>query len=349
MSIKNFKISTTQTIAWTERLAMLLRSGISLLEAISLMNTDQKFIKINSRIIESVSRGNSFSSVLDELKMSKTLVHLVHIGETSGSLVGALEHAALYFRTKEEIKQKIISASLYPALIGVATCGVAGFLVAFIFPKIVPLFSSMNIVLPLPTRILLATNQFLSHYWMLVIITFAFLVTAAAISYRVSRPVRRSCESFLFGMPIAGSLIRDHGYTRLFQIISIQLEHGSSLPHALAETAKSERNIHFSEALIKASDEISRGVSFSSSLRKYNRLFSPDVVGLLSIAERTGEVSKSCNFISENSKSRIDQTITTMSRFVEPVLMLGMGIAVGSIALSIIMPIYEITNKINMH
>jgi type IV pilus assembly protein PilC len=349
MKIKS--ISTSEIIAWTERLSMLLRAGVSLSEALQLMSESSsrpRVADMNRRLFALVSRGGTLSIALEADSMPGILVHLVHIGEGSGALSETLGHAAAHFRSKEDMKQKVISAATYPILIGCATFSIAGFLVGFIFPKIMPLFISMKIVLPLPTRILLSVSRIVTHEWGWLLLAALVIGIGAPVMYRKSRTLRGRVEATMLRLPIVSSVMCEYISAHAFDIISMQLQHGCSLPQALIETARSIRTIRYEEGLIAAGESVSRGGAWSGVLRKLG-LFSFDAIGLISIAERTGELASACSFIAQNARQSIERTIATMSRLIEPVLMIGMGLIVGSIALSIIMPIYEITNQINAH
>lgn len=345
------KISLTIQITWAERLAMLLGSGIALSDALGLMQEsarDERARSMNEKLLAGVTRGSALSSELQKIPGTHLLlVRAVQIGELAGSLADMLRHVAASFRARERMRDKFIGAGMYPACIGCATLGIAGFLVLYIFPKVMPLFLGMHITLPLPTRMLLWLSHMVSGYWWLIL---GILVLLAFGAWYVRRyaSVISFVEKIIFATPYVGGLFKEYITAQIFRVIALLLEHGATLPHALAESHQSITSPAYRRALLTSAEIVTDGGSFAQTLSapQYRKLFSSEVTGLLNIAERSGESAATCGHIARIADERLEQSLLLVSRLIEPVLMLGMGLVVGSIALSIIMPIYEITNQL---
>lgn len=339
-----------EQIAWAEHLAILLRAGISMSEALQLMVDVEKKLRlrdITKRILADVTRGVSLADSLrvwgEAGSSGRLFIRCVSIGEMSGLLPDMLTHACTQYHGEEEVKHKIIGAMIYPACIGMVTFGIAGFLVLYIFPKVMPLFISMHVPLPLPTRVLLWSSTFLSRYglWMV----FVGVAGVAVFSWWMrKRPAfRRRMEMLLFRLPVIGAFSKIYAHVSVFGILSMLMKHGTSLSQALTEISALATFLSWRDGFSRAASEIEKGKSLAGSLPDF---FSSETVGLIRLAEKTGELEHIFEYISKNALLATERAVNTLTRLIEPALMLGMGLVVGSISLSIIMPIYEVTNHL---
>lgn len=348
---KQVRLSVLEQIAWADRLSMLLRAGVSLSEGLTLMADSSPHARVriaNRSMLEYIMRGNSLSEAMTAGGRSfhKLLVRSTHIGETSGTLAEMLRHVAESFRSQEKVKQQIISAGVYPACIGLATVGVAGFLIIFIFPKVMPLFLSMHIELPFATRMLLHISGAITGYWWEGLLGIILAIITLVWIYRRYISMRNAIEQVILRLPLAGSLSKQYACTQIFQIVAILIEHGASMPQSISEASEMTSFYSYSGACASIAVSLDKGQTCAKSMREFPVLFSSDIIGLMSIAERSGETASACEYIAEISRAHVETMLGLVSRLIEPILMLFMGLVVGSIALSIIMPIYEITNHL---
>ena len=329
---------------------MLLRAGISISEALTLMadSSPQSRARIvNGAVLAHIMRGSTLSdAMVVDGAFHRLLTRAVHIGEASGTLAPMLRNIANSFREQEKVKQQMIGAGIYPACIGLATLGVAAFLILCIFPKVMPLFMSMHIKLPLATRVLLEVSHAISAYWwqgglMLVGVSFGTVWL-----YRRHVFIQKMFENVLLKLPAVSSLLKQYACSQMFQIMATLMEHGGSTSLAIREAGETASFFAYRQACAVIASAVDRGQTCAKSMREFPKLFSSDIAGLMSIAERSGETATACGYIAEISKGHVDRMLGLVSRLIEPVLMLLMGLIVGSIALSIIMPIYEITNQL---
>lgn len=347
---KSSRMALREQIAWAEHLAILLRAGISMGEALRLMidvEKKERLREVTRRILEDVDHGvtlaDSFRKRGDPRESGRLFIRCISIGEMSGLLPDMIAHACAQYRGEEEVRRKMLGAMIYPACIGMVTFGIAGFLVLYIFPKVMPLFMSMHVVLPLPTRMLLWSSTFLKEYGLILVLAAA--AGGALFSWAMRRKprFRRLVESALFKLPIVGGLSKVYAHVSVFGILSMLMRHGIPLSQALAEVSALSSFLSWKDGFSYAADETEKGKSLATSLPDF---FSSETVGLIRLAERTGDLEHIFEHISKSSLAATDRIVATLTRLVEPALMLGMGLVVGSISLSIIMPIYEITNHL---
>ncbi len=337
---------------FSQRLSILISSGISLGEALRIitkMEKSPKKVKIQNHILESVEKGYSLSkSILSsKIKFDSTLLMMIKNGESSGTLSLSLKQAASTLERGIELKKKIISTLIYPMFIALATAGMALFLVLFIFPKIIPLLTSMNVSLPFLTKLVQKGYRFLIEYGIVTCVITFILIFCLFILYKKVLRVRKLFQFVIFKIPLIGITLKKIVISIYFRSAGMLLSHGQSLVSILDEAGKSKAYEVYKMFWEEGSREVSRGVSLSEYIKKYPHLFPSLVPDMISIGERTGKTNDMFIQISKIYEEEIDHSIKQFSTFIEPVLMILMGILVGSIALSIILPIYEITNHLS--
>jgi type IV pilus assembly protein PilC len=251
----------------------------------------------------------------------------------------------MFLESRDNLSKKITGAMIYPAFIACATFGIAVFLVVYIFPKIIPLITGMNIPLPFLTRLLMVVSDILTRRWLVIVVGIVVGILVAKLLWKYSAVVRRWSRRFLFSLPIVGAIYRGRMMVEIFRPLGLLLDHGELVPRALVSVGKSlrNRNEEYSRALFFAAKTVIDGENITASLRK---LFPSIVTEFLEIGERTGSVAGACSHIATIYEAEIEESIKRITQVIEPTLMLCMGLTVGAIALSIVMPIYSITSHL---
>ncbi len=338
-------------LQFAQRCAVLLESGISLSETLSIiirMEKSKSHLKAFSLLQESVLKGASLSkSILSaKIKCDPTLIAMITYGESAGILALSLRQAGEIMEKKNELQKKLIGTLIYPAFIALATVGMTLFLVMYIFPKILPLLSSMDITLPLLTRAVKKMYEFLIQYGLW---AFIFMATGAGIFwyvYRKNKEVRYKIQIILLVVPLIGDGLKKYFICIQCRSAGILLDCGQTLPAILEQAALSSTYEPYKKAWQLAIHEINRGISLSEFLHSLKGLFPSIVPDMLSIGEKTGTLSSMFHHVSRMYDKELDDFIKQLSTLIEPILMIIMGLIVGSVALSIILPIYEITNHL---
>ena len=333
------------------RCAALIEAGISLAETVEIilhMEKIKKNIKILEKIKSSIEKGISFSKslTLSEGKFENNLISIISYGESAGTLPLSLRQATINMEKKDDLKRKIVGALIYPAFIAMATLGMALFLVLYIFPKIIPLLSSMNIALPLMTRALRKVYLILSEYGIWIALIIVILSAIFYLFFKIKNKFRNKIQIFLLISPILGELIIKYTISNFSRSIGTLLEYGQSLPDILEHASRSTSLIPYTKALRICKEEVIRGVSLSESMSSFKTIFPPLMIDMIAIGEKTGLLSTMFKNIVHIYEEELDYFIKKLGTAIEPILMILMGLVVGSIALSIILPIYEITNHL---
>ncbi len=339
-------------IQFAQRCSVLMESGISLSESLSIiirMENSKKQKMEYENIKKSIDKGISLTRSVSILKISfdPILISMITYGESSGILALSLHQAGEMMGKGGEIKKKIVGAMIYPMFIALATIAMTLFLVMYIFPKIIPLFSTMNIDLPLLTRIVKKIYELLVQYGLWGLISFFIITTILYFIYKRKKRLRMIAQSIILRIPLIGSIIQRYIICNQCRTIETLLDCGQTLPPIILRLAPSSpMDIYRSSWSISHTD-ILRGIALSDSLRSFKTLFPSIVPDMISIGERTGSLSIMCRQISKMYEQELEDFIKHLSTSIEPVLMIAMGLIVGSVALSIILPIYEITNHLS--
>lgn len=343
-------MNKSSQIQFANRCAVLLESGISLSETLSIIiKMDKKSKKVLEKVREDVERGMSLAKSMQIIKVSfdPTLISMISNGESSGILALSLRQAGEIMEKRNELLKKIVAVLIYPSLIASATLTMTLFLVMYIFPKILPLLSSMDVELPLLTLIIKRLYEFLFQYGIWLCICLILTIGIFIFFYKKKVEVRYKTQIFIISLPGIGLVIQKYFICSYFRSAGTLLECGQVLPAILEQCIAASTLEPYRRALEISKKEVREGVSLSQSLRSFETIFPPIVPDMLSIGERTGSLASMFHHINRMYEQDLDYLIKHVSASIEPVLMITMGLIVGSVALSIILPIYEITNHLN--
>ena len=350
MKIRSVTLSIGEQVRIARRIGTLLGVGMSISEALFFIEKTLAGKKkdVMSRMIEEISRGRLCSDICAETgAFDKSLVHMVAIGEKSGSLETAFMQASTLLEKRQALSRKVYGSLVYPGFIACATAGIALFLVVYIFPKIIPLITSMNIPLPVLTRILIFTSHALIYHWLIIVAAAALISTCIFLMWKYTRLFRRAFGIISMSLPLAGPIIRSKILIQVFKPLGLLLAHGEHIPEALLSVAGIIANEEYGDCLRAGAVRVTKGESFSAYISGQSHLFPQLVSDFLETGEKTGGIAVSCEHIAALYESEVDESVKRISSIIEPVLMLGMGGVVGGIALSIVMPIYEITGNLS--
>jgi len=347
------RLSIKDQTFFVKRLSFLIKAGIPMRESLVMIReqTHKKgYASILDIIITNVSNGQNLSTSLSRFKntFGEFAINIIGFGEQSGILSENLEYIADELKKRQMLRKKIISASVYPIIVTIATIGIVTFLMVFLFPKILPIFASLKYELPLSTRIVIAISNFISNWGLISLASLAVILIAFLITIKKSQTVAFYFDKFLLKLPIIGKIIQDYNLANFTRTMGLLLRGGITMGEALPISAKTTPNLVYKKEYKLLSAVVNRGGKISTHLNKSRDLF-PDLVSqIISVGEHSGNLSNSLIYLSEMYEAEIDDFTKNLSSMVEPILMIIMGILVGFIAISIITPIYGITQHLNV-
>lgn len=351
MNSRHYSMTEQEWIIFFKRLAFLRRAGVSLPEALSMLK-EQAHTKrtrtILENVYESVSSGKQLSESLNLFSngFSHTTTYAIAAGETTGTLAQTLERLADTLAKHRALKRKVMGAFIYPVIITVVMVGVIGFLVLYLFPKIMPIFSSLHMQLPFATRVVIGASTFLMEWglWcglLVAAVSFAFFI----FTKRNMRGKYFFDQAFL-RVPVLASLVQNYNVINSARTLELLLA-SVPLSAALARTAESIAHAGYKNAWRDIAASVERGESIAKAMAHKKKYFPDTFVQLVAVGEHSGSLSETLHFLSEWYEGDLEERTKQLSTLIEPVLMIVMGLVIGFVALSIILPIYGITQ--NLH
>lgn len=345
------KISSQDKVDFTKNLAVMLKSGITINEALSSLSGQVKsknFKKIIKKIKDEVEMGISLSTVLINYKkiFGNAFLGIVKAGEASGTLEENLSFLANWLERNNDLRKEMNAALLYPKIILVATIALMGGLSVFILPKLIPLFSQLKIQLPLATRMLLAFALFVKEFWLLVI----FIILGIYILFRLLNKIRffrRFFDLLYIKMPFLGTFFVHYQLALISQLFYTLFKSGLSIGESLVITSEATTNIHYQESIKKIKESVNKGTSLSEAMNEYPKLFPANLISIIHTGEKSGTLDSSFMYLSEFYSKEVSIKTKKLPIVIEPLLLIFIGVAIGFVALSIIMPIYELTKGLS--
>ncbi len=346
------RLSVKEQTFFVKRLAFLVRASVPILESLHMVSeqsTSRRYARVIKKVIADVAEGQSLAKSLGKFQhiFGDFGVNIVKVGETSGTLSQNLDYLADELKKRSELRSKIISAFIYPVIIACATLAITLFLMLYLFPKITPIFSSLHMALPLSTRIVMAVSVFLQNWWI------PFLIFLVLFSITVVTALKRSkrfhffFDQWMLSLPVLGPVVRSYNIANATRTLGLLLKSGVTLSAALPLTADTTKNLVYKAEFKKIAESINRGERISVHLQKKPILFPEVMSQMTSIGERSGNLSNTLVYLAELYEGEVDDFTKNLSSLIEPAMMVTMGLVVGFIAVSIITPIYGITQ--NLH
>ena len=333
----------------TRQLATLLGAGIPLVPSFNGLieqTTNKSLQTILTQIKDSVNEGNSLTSALAEHPrlFSRIYVNMVRAGEASGSLDVVLERLAEFGERQQALRSRITAALIYPIFMALVGTGVLFMLITFIVPSITKVFSDRNQVLPLPTIILIKISGFLQIYWWLVLLLFIGLVIG--IRMFIQRPKGRYLwDKMKLTLPVLSDLNIKIAAAGMGRTLASLLQSGVPLITSLQIVKNILNNVLLAEVMDQATEELEKGKSLSGFLRG-NPYFTPMLVQMIAVGEQSGALEKMLEKAADSYEKEVEAKIMAMTSMIEPVMILGMGLVVSFIVISILLPIFEMNQLI---
>ncbi len=346
------KMSVKEQTFFIKRLSFLIKAGVPMLESLVMIRDQTRekgYVTILDTVIKDVSNGQYLSTSLAKFRniFGDFSINIISFGESTGILSDNLIYLADELKKKNTLRKKVLGAFVYPAIVTVATLGIVGFLMIYLFPKIMPVFSSLHITLPLSTRMVIFLSNFLIHNGFALIFFIIVFVVAFIMALKKIPKFHYYFDKFIMKIPAIGNVIKNYNLANTTRTMGLLLKSGITLGETLVITAKVSGNLVYKEQFEAMAEVINRGELLSVYLGEHWDLFPDVLTQIVSVGERSGNLSNSLIYLSELYEGEVDEFTKNISTLIEPVLMIIMGVLVGFIAISIITPIYSITQ--NLH
>lgn len=345
-------VSLNDRVLFVKHLAIAIKSGMTLsagLKMIQKQTRSSSLRKIIDTLARDLENGIFLSTSLEKFRkiFGDLFINIVRVGEASGTLSENLNYLADEMKKSYSLRKKVRGAFIYPAVIMAATLGIATFMIIFIFPKILPIFKSLNVKLPFTTELLINLADFLKADGLYVGLGLVGLVIFVILIMKV-RLVRLANHEMLISLPMFGKIVRAVNMSNLARTLGILLKSGVQIVDAVNITSDALLNLVYKKELRRAAEFVRTGEYLSHYLARHERLFPQIAVNMISVGENTGNLTDNLQYLAEYYEEEVDDFVRNLSSIIEPFLLLLMGVVVAFIAVSIMSPIYQITQTLTL-
>jgi general secretion pathway protein F len=342
-------VSASDLSLLTRQLSTLVRAGLPLEEALLAVSEQTEkprvqtiLLGVRAKVLEghTLAAGlNDFPSVFPEIYRAT-----VSAGEQSGHLDAVLERLAEYTETREQMRQKVMGAMLYPIVLTVMCFTIVSILLTYVVPKVVEVFEANRAKLPLATQVLVAVSGFLRNYglWLLIAI--------GVLSFLIWRALKRRTTRFRFHrallrIPVFGRIVRGFNTARFTRTLSILTASAVPVLDSLRIASEVVTNLPMRDAVSEAAARVREGAPIGRSLAA-NRLFPPMTIHLISSGESSGELQAMLERAAVNQERELEGLLAALVGLLGPLLIVGMGLFVMGIVFAMLLPIFEMNQLI---
>ncbi len=343
-------VKITEMVVITKNLSGMLKAGLPLSRALSVLKKQTKNVKLNKILTileEEISGGGTLSSGLAKFPdvFSKLFVSMTRAGEESGNLAGALSDVGINLEKSSALTKKIHGALIYPGVIMSAMVVIGILMFAFVVPTLAGTFKSLGVKLPFATQLLVNVGTFFSQHLLL---TFVILIAAVLgmMSFLRASFMTKYIDYIILRLPIIGNLTKELNTARTTRTISSLLISGVSITRALEITEDVVQNIYYKQVLAEAKVAVEKGEPFAKIFEKNLDLYPVMVSEMIEVGDETGKLSDMLLQIALFYETEVENITKNLSTIIEPVLMVFIGVAVGFFAISMISPLYSILGSL---
>lgn len=339
-----------EKMLFIKHLGTMIKVGVTTTEAFEILinQTKNRGVKRMYRnILDRIQSGQSLANSLKEYEyiFSEIFINMIATGEQSGTLEQTLEHLDKQIEKEYELRKKVLSAFIYPAVIISVTLVLTIGIIVFVMPKITKIFESFDVQLPLITRMLISFSKFVTASPLITV-----ALTLGAILFLIfifkTRFLKPFWARFFIHTPVFGKIIIYSNLARFARTINSLLQSGVPITEAVEISYKNINNTLYKNILKDAHEKMKQGAKLGKSLENHEELFPPLVTKLLFIGESTGSIEITTDRLADLYEKNVDSITKNLSVLLEPILLVFMAVLIGGIALSIILPIYQLPNLI---
>ncbi|MGB9726727.1 MAG: type II secretion system F family protein [Minisyncoccia bacterium] len=347
---KKESLSLTDKVFLTKYLALMLNVGTDLFSAIDILIEDFESGPVRRFLLEirsNLEKGQPFYLAFQHHPdyFSPVIVNLIKAGETAGNLEKTLEQVSSDLERERELKSKVKSALIYPILLIATSFLMVIFLVTFAIPKLGQMFLSTGGKVPFYTRLVLSVGMFLNKYIYIIFPLIIVIPLALYLYFSKNKKGKEYFNRLLEKIPVVKNLIEKMALERFASVLGSLIRTGMPIIQAVEVTAQAVGNPQYEASLLRIAREyLAKGVSIGDSFKR-EKIFPSVVSNLLAIGEKAGQTDEILYTLSLFYESEIEVALKTLVSFIEPALLVFIGIIVGGIALSLIVPVYQLVGQ----
>ncbi|MDD4409062.1 MAG: type II secretion system F family protein [Candidatus Pacebacteria bacterium] len=344
------RVSIKEVVIFSRELAIMIESNISPSDALDALagqtrnkSFREKILKVSSDIRGGTLMSKAFSK-FPEL-FSIFYVNMLKSGEVSGELPRILERIADHLESEYAMRQKTISAMIYPVMILVIFTLIFVVIMIFVIPNLVTILEGTGQELPFATKIIIYTSNFFVNYWYIVLLG-ASIFAAFAFYYPQTKEGRDVIDRSLLKVPLFGDFLRNIYLARFAENLSTLVAAGIQINEALDIVASIVGNNVYKKIILQTKERVMKGDSFSYILSQYPKEISPLFTQMAAVGERTGKLDSSLTNVVRFYNRESENFVNSISSLIEPIMIVGLALMVGFLVAAVLLPIYQISTTI---
>lgn len=345
---KKPNVSTKDIVVFSRQFSTMINAGLPILQGLTIVAEqaeNKDFRVLMAKVRDDISNGIPLSEALSRHpKVFSTLyVNMVRAGEQGGILDIIFERLSEYMEKAEGVTRKVKSAMMYPAVV----ISIAFLVVIFLMIKVVPtfaeVFQSFGAELPLPTRIVLNTSNFLVSPKAVFLVFFGVAIFVAFNLYRRTKSGAFQVDKIILKLPAFGLLVRKAAVAKFARTFGTLIKSGVPIMDALETVAKTSGNLVVEKALNDARDSVRSGKTLTQPLKESN-IFPPMVTQMINVGEETGALDAMLSKVADFYEEEVDAAVEGITTIIEPILIVFLGVTLGFIVVAMFMPMFELGN-----
>lgn len=349
--VRNPRMNMRETLFFARELSDLLSSGMTLGNALHTLSRrktksdqDRMVVELRDEIIKGASLSDALTRYPETF--SNLFVSMVKAGEASGAVNDALGRLVKHYERVLEAREKIIGAMIYPAIVLIVGLLTIIFTMTFVIPKFSVVFGELGATLPLPTRILIGISNFMIAWgWLLAVMAAGGFILVRR--YIRTEAGERTWHGLLLRLPVVKKIITANAFSQFARTLGALLTNGVPVLQALAIVENTVGNRLIAEEIHNARERVTDGSTISGPLAE-GKVFPELLTDMLAVGEEAGDMSGALQHIAQRYESDLDRSIKLMTTVLEPMMILGIALGVGFVAMSMLMAVFSLTSGLNV-
>ena len=342
-------IKTRDIVIFTRQFATMINAGLPLVQSLDILakQTENAALKeVVKQVVFDVEAGNTLADAFRKHPKAFTdlYVNMIAAGEAGGILDTILLRLATFMEKNDALVRKVKGAMVYPLVIMSVAVIAITILLIFVIPTFSAMFASVNVELPLPTRIVIAMSHFLTSYWWAILGVIAgawFMVKR----YYATSGGRKNIDTLLINSPVLGDVIRKSAVSRFTRTLGTLVSSGVAILDGLEITAKTAGNRVIHDAVMESRASIAGGDTIAGPLER-SKVFPPMVVSMIAVGEQTGGLDEMLSKIADFYDEEVDVAVSALLSLMEPIMITVLGIVVGGMVVAMYLPIFDMMNAV---
>ena len=344
------KVKPRDLSVFCRQFVSITQAGVPMKEALQMMTeqTENKWLKkATADVLLNVEKGNTLADSMAAIPdvFPPMLVNMVRAGESSGSLEMSFDRMATHFEKEAKLKATIHKATIYPIILICAVIGVIAVMLLYVIPIFIDMFADLDVEMPGITMWVMNTSKWMTEHWYMILALIILVIVAYKMIYKTEQG-RLAIDRVKMKMPLFGKLTVKTACAQFARTMSTLLSSGISTIDALETVSKIVNNIHYTNALLKAREEVMKGIPLSEPLTA-SKIFPPMVCHMTGIGEETGNIEDMLEKLADYYDEEVEMTTQSVLAAMEPLIIVFMAVVVGTLVVAVVSPIGAMYNGLD--